>query len=183
MLRKLYYRKGTQTIPESCFANWGLCEIVIPESVTVIENRAFANCKNLKSIVFQGRPEQIAEDAFEGCTNVETIEWGDCRHFCIAGKTGFPKVKEIILPKGTKTIPEACFANWGLCEIVIPESVTIIESRAFANCKNLKSVVVFQGNPDQIGQRMRLRAAQLSKQSSGAHVHIFTSREKRASPT
>lgn len=172
-VEKIVLPKGTQTIPESCFANWGLCEIVIPESVTVIENRAFANCKNLKSIVFQGRPEQIAEDAFEGCTNVETIEWGDCRHFCIAGKTGFPKVKEIILPKGTKTIPEACFANWGLCEIVIPESVTIIESRAFANCKNLKSVV-FQGNPDQIAEDAfeGCTAVETIEWGSCTHFHI-----------
>lgn len=133
-VEKIALPKGTQTIPESCFANWGLCEIVIPESVTIIESRAFANCKNLKSIVFQGSPEQIAEDAFECCTNVETIEWGDCRHFCIAGKTGFPNIKQLSIPTDVSEIPDNCFENWGIQDVVIPQSVVSIGKNAFGGC-------------------------------------------------
>ena len=133
-VEKIVLPKGTQTIPESCFANWGLCEIVIPDSVTIIESQAFANCKNLKSIVFQGRPEQIAADAFEGCTNVEKIEWGVCRHFCIAGKTGFPNIKQFSVPEDVTEIPDNCFKNWGIQDIAIPQSVASIGKNAFGGC-------------------------------------------------
>ena len=126
--------KETQTIPESCFVNWGLREIVIPETVSTIESQAFANCKNLKSIIFQGKPELIAEDAFEGCTAVETIEWGGCRHFCIAGKTGFPNIKQMTIPEGVTDIPDNCFKNWGLQDVTMSQTVTAIGKNAFSGC-------------------------------------------------
>ncbi len=126
--------KGTQKIPEFCFANWGLREIVIPETVSAIESQAFTNCKNLKSIIFQGKPEQIADDAFEGCTAVETIEWGGCRHFCIAGKTGFPNIKQMTIPEGVTDIPDNCFKNWGIQNVTIPQTVTTIGQYAFCGC-------------------------------------------------
>ena len=42
--------------------------IVIPASVTSIGSRAFADCKNLKSITFLGAPPQLHEELtqFEG---------------------------------------------------------------------------------------------------------------------
>ena len=40
------------------FSAAGLIEIVIPKSVTTIENYAFANCKNLKTIKYMGTEEE-----------------------------------------------------------------------------------------------------------------------------
>lgn len=133
-VKKISFPEDTKTITLSSFANWGLDEIIIPESVAVIESRAFANCKNLKSIVFRGRPEQIAQDAFEGCTAVETIDWGDCRHFCIAGNTGFPNIKQFSIPDDVTEIPGSCFKNWGIQDITIPQTVVSIGEKAFEGC-------------------------------------------------
>lgn len=133
-VKEISLPKDTQTIPEACFANWGLCKIIIPESVTIIESRAFAECKNLKSITFLGSPEQIAEDAFEGCTGVEQIEWGACTHFRIAGKTGFPNITQMVIPEGITDIPDNCFKNWGIQNLTIPQTVVSIGKNAFEEC-------------------------------------------------
>lgn len=127
-------------LPEHFFDGSGIEELVIPKNVKIINSKAFANSKRLTKIVFKGKLEKIATDAFEGCENVETIVWGDNQIFNIAGKTGFPSIKEINLPEGIVHIEDHSFKNWGLESIKIPKSVESIGNKAFANCKNLSSI-------------------------------------------
>lgn len=127
-------------IPADGFSGWGFKEIVIPESVKRIERKAFANLPNLSKIVFDGCPEKVAPDAFEGCTIVENIEWGSCQHYFMAGQTGFPFIDRIPDLDGMTEIPENGFSCWGLKEIVIPKSVKHIDHRAFANCTELAKI-------------------------------------------
>ena len=45
--------------------------IIVPASVTEIRSRAFADCPNLRLLVFLGTPKTIAGDYLAGCTNVK----------------------------------------------------------------------------------------------------------------
>ena len=55
-------KKGTFHIPEevkrigpmACFELSNLMELIIPETVEVIENDDFLRCRNLKCIIFEG---------------------------------------------------------------------------------------------------------------------------------
>lgn len=61
----------------------------------------------------------ISQHTFSACTNLKSVE----------------------LPNSITVIPMA-FVESGLTEIVIPESVTTIESMAFENCKSLTSLTI-----------------------------------------
>lgn len=65
--------KDLKKIEDNAFEQWGLEEIEIPETVTVIGNNVFAHCKALTSVVFNGLPEYVGSDVFEGCTMLERI--------------------------------------------------------------------------------------------------------------
>lgn len=57
-------------IETEAFANVSAETIVIPANVKAIDELAFANCPNLRYLVFQGNPTTIASNILEGCSNV-----------------------------------------------------------------------------------------------------------------
>ena len=113
-LKDIDFTYVSSVIPKSLFAGCAITELVIPAKIKTIEERAFADIKTLTSITFSGTMKMIAANAFEGCTSVTEVIWKKRVLFKLAGSMGFPNVEKIVLPKGTQTIPESCFANWGL---------------------------------------------------------------------
>lgn len=126
--------------------------IVISDSVTDIENGAFADCPNLRSIHFPSSVNNIPVDGLFNCKYLESLSVdpenpnytssGNC---IIDKRTGI-----LILGTNNGTIPsdgsvneigaKAFINRSGLTDIVIPEGVNSIGEYAFANCTALKSV-------------------------------------------
>lgn len=50
-----------------------LKSVMIPDSVTSIDDEAFENCANLTSVTFNGTPSSIASSTFNFCSNLTTI--------------------------------------------------------------------------------------------------------------
>ncbi len=102
-------------------------EVEIPEYVSCIGTRAFANCKNLKRISMPESFTDIDSYAFENCVNLELIELSD----------------------GMTEINDGIFSNCeSLSEINIPDSVEKIGDHAFENCKCLYSIELPDGIED-----------------------------------
>ena len=57
----------------SPFANSGITSIVIPESITYLDDNAFYNCTMLEKVVIEGKLEYIGYDAFSGCTAIKKL--------------------------------------------------------------------------------------------------------------
>ena len=95
--------------------------IIIPNSVKKIGEKAFAWSKELESIIIPDSVVQLGKETFEGCTYL----------------------KRVILSNSITEIPEALF-SWcqSLQEIIIPNSVTKIEMEAFDNCDSLTNLVI-----------------------------------------
>jgi len=119
-----------------------LVELVIPEGITHIEERAFSKCKNLKRVVFPESLEYIGPSAFSECSSLEEIiipknikkihyrTFADCK-----------KLKKVIIPEGVHELDWAVFSGCKrLEEVVLPESVKKIGNQLFLNCQKLKSV-------------------------------------------
>lgn len=101
---------------------------VLPEKVTMIQERAFYKCTELSELFFYNDLQEIGESAFYNC--------------------GFTNLK---LPQGLQKIGDSAFLKCRNLEYVrIPESVNIIEKWAFHGCDRLK-VLEFTDDPEVIG--------------------------------
>ena len=97
-------------------------ELVIPDGVNEIKERAFSYCTGLTSVVIGNSVTSIGDDAFYNCTGLTSI----------------------IIPNSVTSIGSSAFYGCsGLTSITIPNSVTSIGNNAFGGCTGLKTVYNF----------------------------------------
>ena len=122
----------------------GRTSIPIPAGVTSIGDYAFAGCTDLESIIIPEGVTSIGEYTFNGCSSLEsiTIPAG----VTTIGKRAFQNcstLEAITLPINLTTIGEYAFYGCsGLTSVTIPNSVTSIGVKAFNGCTNLTNISV-----------------------------------------
>ena len=144
--------EGTKHIADEAFCgDMSLDEVLLPEGVETIGVRAFAD-SGVKRVYLPASLEDIADDAFAGCADVEA--WGDpytcgadfCARNGIAYTANATPLEEFTFSFPTGNT--ATLTKWsgdGDC-VYIPETadgthvVTAIDSSAFANRSTLKKV-------------------------------------------
>ena len=134
---------GLESIPEKTFyVNLGLVEIVLPQSVTSIENAAFASCIELKSVKIGSGVTKIGDLAFIDCRSLTSIEIPDSVTSVSAQSfQACESLKDVTLGKGLTSINSSMFFRCSALEkIVIPAEVESIEPSAFADCTKLADV-------------------------------------------
>lgn len=109
-------------------------QVTIPETVTLIENRAFGGCKNLKSVtMLEGGVAWIGANAFEGCNNLETVQFSSTlEHIESMAFVGDTKLNHVVIPENTngkETIVEHCAFQGctALVKVYIPRSMKKFE--------------------------------------------------------
>ena len=108
-----------ETIGHGAFEKSAVTSVTIPDSVTAILDRAFANCYQLTNISIPNSVTSIGFSAFEHCTSL----------------------KSITLPSSLNSISEALFSDCSqLTTIHIPDSVLSIQDYAFGNCTRLETI-------------------------------------------
>lgn len=119
--------------------------IVVPNNITAINDRAFYNNTNIVSITFPDSVTTIDNSAFLGCSNLKTVNFGN----------------------GVISIQFAAFMNCvALTSINLPESVDYIGGLAFSGCKNI-SEISFGNNITRIGENALLGTAWYNNQPDG----------------
>ena len=102
---------GTTRIVAGAFQNClALTEIVIPESVKVIEGNAFANCQNLTSVTLPESLEELGGAAFYH-TSISSIEIPATLKYIQGDTFKDTKLTEVIIPKNIKNIDGWAFGN------------------------------------------------------------------------
>lgn len=115
------YASESQRIKSFAFSNSTMESINIHEGIRVIEDRAFALCKNLKYVTL---PKSLVYlSGFNCCTSLE----------------------EITIPQGVQIIGEEAFCGTKLKKVYIPSSVEEIRKKAFFICYDLEEVTIPQG--------------------------------------
>ena len=72
--KKIIIQDGVESINSFDFNFLNAEEIVIPNSVKLIDDQAFEGCKKLKSIIIPESVEYIGDEAFDGCLNLVDVK-------------------------------------------------------------------------------------------------------------
>ena len=107
------------TISKSLYINGELLEAAVFSGITSIEPYTFCGCASLKTIHIPDTVEVIGKGAFSGTS-----------------------IKELTTPENVTTIEASAFAGTSIEKLIILEGVTTIEDNAFSNCESLKTVVL-----------------------------------------
>lgn len=100
-----------------------LINVILPEGIKRIGQRAFFNCTNLKSLNLPNSIEELNFACFNGCA-----------------------LKQVKIPTKLKKIPESAFRDCtSLEEVFIPTNVTTIVRNAFENCSTVKYLQISIG--------------------------------------
>ncbi len=113
-----------QSIGSYAFSNTALRQLVLPETVTEIGERAFSSADSLRFVHLPSRLKEIPEHCFSYCDNLELVE----------------------LPAELNTI--GYYAFWSctsLKSVAFPESLVSIGENAFNGCVSLESFNISDG--------------------------------------
>lgn len=153
------------SIGSNSFANCTKLEsIEIPNSVTNIYYGAFDGCTNLKRIYLGKGLVEISSGVFKECTQLTDVYYNGTiekwlnimkrdmnsnpmyyasKFYIINSENKYEILEDLILPDSVTVITSKAFYGWtGLKRVTIPDSVITIEDDAFANCESLESVVM-----------------------------------------
>ena len=103
------------------FGHTQLRKIMFPSTLQLLGYRAFYMSDQLRCVEFRkgSRLGAMGQLIFYDCNNLRTIS----------------------LPEGLWYIDSGCFSTSGIKEIIIPNSVEVIESNAFYYCHALRRIV------------------------------------------
>ncbi len=160
-IEQVFIREGNESIPKSYFKKCkNLKTIVLPKSVTNIEDEAFMGCTGLQIInldyvrtigsrafmstginkINLNSIQQIGSESFSMCQNLSQVKMGE--NIQIIPEKCFEaniSLKEISLPSSVREIEDFVFEKSGL-ESVNLNKVSLIGIGAFKSCKYLREI-------------------------------------------
>ena len=125
-----------------------LTSVVLPSTVKVIEEGAFANNLVLSSVDLSNCSEltEIGTRAFSGCRSIDTLDLSKCEKLLTVGEKAFAGCKglrSLIFPNSVNTIGQCAFMNTGLTEIDLSMiKLKEFDSQIFKSCPQLETVIL-----------------------------------------
>jgi hypothetical protein len=135
---KIIFGKSVAKIDKEAFDGCSaLKSVIIPENgAYYIGDRAFYNCGGLTNISIPGSVTYIGDMAFYGCSSLNSI---DVAHT----NKEYVSIDGILYNKEKTELIQCPQRKTG--NVVIPNSVTVIEESAFENCAGITGVTIPDG--------------------------------------
>ena len=118
--------KMGQAIPQGFAENLdNIRAIKIPANIRELKQDAFANCKNLKSVVFE-EGCKVIRSSFNGCENLMRVSLPDS--LVGIGRNAFMgcnNLTQIVVPQKVQHIDTDAFPDNETCDIIVPGNPTI----------------------------------------------------------
>ncbi len=142
----------TITIPKNLkecggysFKSSGLETVTFAEGTTAVPGSIFIDCSNLKTINFVDTITTIGPSAFENCDSLTTVKLpqglSDLGFYAFKACDG---ITEITIPKSVVKCGGYCFKSSALQKVTFEDGATVIPSSMFADCTQLKEIVLPQ---------------------------------------
>lgn len=121
---------------------FGCRTTVIPNTVIIIGNFAFHNCRRLSEIHIPTSIVEIGQSAFEG-TGLQQIEIPSSVSVIGPVAFGRTRLSHVVIPNTVTSLGDGAFwQNPYLQSVIIGDSVPTIASVTFWNCPNLTSIQI-----------------------------------------
>ena len=129
------------------FGNMGykIARVVLPVTVTEIDDYAFAGCYNMEHIEIHSDINEIGEGAFYGCKQLQTVHLHNGNLTEIEDRAFMlcEELRNISLPYGVEEIGEEAFYGCRMLDVIdIPQTLRSIGGRAFYGCESLGSIYI-----------------------------------------
>lgn len=129
----------TKSIAADCFRSCtGLTTINIPNSVTLIGERAFYQCSGLINIVIPDSVTKIGDTCFYRCSGLTSVTLSNSltglSNYCLQGTS----LLDITIPNTVETVGAYCFDGCSnLTSVTFGKSVKSCSGVSFQNCTSL----------------------------------------------
>ena len=156
MVGGIYFNKLNDSQVEVTYKNTDynsyLRDVIIPETVlydgvsyqvTAIGQRAFNKCSNMKSVTIPKTVNRIGELAFGDCTRLSQVHIEDLASWCTMRIDSYSSLSSSFNSSNPLYYAHRLYLNGEeIDDIVIPDSVEMINSFVFADCTSLRSVAI-----------------------------------------
>lgn len=124
--------------------NQEVTELIIPNTVEVIQPSVFEQCSSITSVVIPNSVKNIGDYAFDGCSSLVSLTIGDgCQSIGNSAFRGCSSLSSPTIGKNIKSIGYNAFAGCSsLSEISLPDGLTNIGWCAFQDCSSLNAIKI-----------------------------------------
>lgn len=118
--------------------------VLLPNSITTIEDGAFADCTMLEEIIIPDGVTEIRENTFKGCSSMKSAYLpAKLKYIHASAFEGCSSLLNLELPEGLEKIGSNAFSGCEtLMELNLPASVSNIYGSAFSGCTSLRTVTL-----------------------------------------
>ncbi len=149
---KLTIKSGVTSVGHYAFNECSkIADVVIPNGVTTLGTHAFGYCDGLTVVSLPPSVKTIGWSAFYTCQNLKTVNlsegvtrigeysFADCR-----------KLSVFNIPEGVTEIGQWAFRNCSFTSLILPSTLTAIQSYAFFDCNKLTSLTCWATTPPEL---------------------------------
>lgn len=149
---KLTIKSGVTSVGDYAFNKCDkIADVVIPNGVTTLGTHAFGYCDGLTVVSLPPSVKTIGWSAFYACRNLTTVNLSE--GVTRIGEYSFAdcgNLSKLNIPEGVTEIGQWAFRNCSFTSLILPSTLTAIQSCAFFDCNELTSLTCLATTPPEL---------------------------------